>query len=42
MSPGGENILSPRKEYSLTPRVEILPPIDSEKVSPHDTKDVFK
>jgi len=59
MSPGGENILSlrleysfPRREYSSrgekiffpspTPRVERLPPIEREKVSPHDTKDVLK
>jgi len=57
MSPGVENILSPRleyslppgenilaegREYSIPPRVESLPPIDREKVSPHDTKDVLK
>jgi len=49
MSPGGENILSPRleyslprREYSLPPRVESLPSIDREKVSPHDKNYVFK
>jgi len=41
-SPPGENIIAEGREYSLPPRVESLPPIDREKVSPHDTKDVLK
>jgi len=40
--PPGENILAGGREYSLPHRVESLPPIDHEKVSPDNTKDVLK
>jgi len=41
-SPPKENILAEGREYSLPPRVESLPPIVHEKVSPYDTKNVLK